>query len=77
MKFFLLRVASFCLFGMWYSQIGFCQQTPLRVGKHNLTLQWISWDKPGSATITQIKGAYYIKGSQKSVTTTDSLTIEG
>ncbi len=77
MKLFLLQVTSFCLFGMWCSQIGFCQQTPLRVGKHNLTLQWIEANKPGSAVITQKKGDYYIKGSQKGTTTSDSLTIEG
>ena len=34
-------------------------------GKHSLTLQWISWEKPGSVTITAIDDNWYsIQGSQ-------------
>ncbi|MCU0353869.1 MAG: hypothetical protein MUD08_09065 [Cytophagales bacterium] len=53
------------------------QQSPLRVGKHNLTLQWISWDVPGTAVVSQKNGKYFIKGNQKSKTSSDSLYIEG
>ena len=55
----------------------FVQQPPLRVGKHNLTLQWISWDFPGSAVVSQRNGKYFIKGNQKSKTSSDSLSIDG
>lgn len=35
------------------------------LGKHKLSLQWISWDYFGSATVTNKKGVYYLKGEQK------------
>lgn len=38
---------------------------PTFTGKHELTLQWISWDKPGSAMISPSDNGWYtIKGSQ-------------
>jgi hypothetical protein len=38
---------------------------PTFAGRHDLTLQWISWDKPGSAIITESDlGWYTIKGNQ-------------
>ena len=40
---------------------------PIRIGKHALTLQWISWDKPGSVIISKKAPDFYtIEGSQKS-----------
>lgn len=39
---------------------------PAFPGKHALTLQWISWNKPGSVTITAIDDKWYsIQGSQE------------
>ena len=35
------------------------------LGKHMLSLQWISWDKFGSATVTEKNGTLYIKGEQR------------
>ncbi len=49
----------------------------LRPGLHNLTLQWIGWDKPGSATVTEEKTGYRIKGEQREPSTGDYLTIDG
>jgi len=38
---------------------------PTIAGKHDLTLQWISWERPGSAMITASdNNSYNIKGSQ-------------
>ena len=34
-------------------------------GKHNLTLQWIGWDRPGSVTIVPVENGWYtISGKQ-------------
>lgn len=45
-------------------------------GKHALTLQWISWDKPGTVNFTKIgKNLYKVSGSQKKGR--EYLTIEG
>jgi hypothetical protein len=35
------------------------------LGRHMLSLQWISWDYFGTATITNSRGVYRITGEQK------------
>jgi hypothetical protein len=35
------------------------------VGRHRLSLQWVSWDYFGVATVTNRRGVYSIKGEQK------------
>ena len=47
------------------------------LGKHMLSLQWVSWDHFGSATVTNSRGVYRIKGEQKGRGNTDYLTIDG
>lgn len=48
------------------------------VGKHKLSLQWISWEDFGTATITKTGNKkYYCKGSQYSKENSDYLKIEG
>lgn len=50
----------------------------LRTGKHSLTLQWISWEIPGSVTITKIgDNKYKIEGQQISQENSDYLKISG
>lgn len=36
------------------------------LGKHRLTLQWISWDHPGSAEVTEDQGTLRLQGEQRS-----------
>jgi len=47
------------------------------LGRHKLSLQWISWDYFGVATVTNKQGVYSIKGQQKGRGNSDLLTIEG
>lgn len=35
------------------------------LGKHKISLQWISWDYFGTATVTNSRGVYRIKGEQR------------
>jgi len=35
------------------------------LGRHRLSLQWVSWDYFGLATVTNRRGAYSIRGEQK------------
>src|SRR5215204_1119880 len=35
------------------------------LGRHRFSLQWISWDYFGTATVTNRRGIYSIKGEQK------------
>jgi hypothetical protein len=47
------------------------------VGRHKLSLQWISWDYFGIVTVNNIRGVYSIKGEQKGRGNTDFVTIDG
>ena len=47
------------------------------LGKHMLSLQWISWDYFGSATVTNKDGVFYLKGRQKGRGNTDFVEIDG
>ena len=50
----------------------------LRAGKHNFTLQWISWDTPGSVSIQPAEDGWFsIDGGQKSRQKKDYITING
>lgn len=47
------------------------------LGEHLLSLQWISWDYFGTATVVDQKGVLYLKGSQKGDNNTDYVEVEG
>ena len=47
------------------------------LGKHKVSLQWISWDYFGAATVTNKNGVFYLKGGQKQRKGSDYLTIDG
>ena len=47
------------------------------LGRHMLSLQWISWDHFGSAEVTNSRGVYRVKGEQKGRGNTDFLTVDG
>jgi hypothetical protein len=47
------------------------------LGKHKLSLQWISWDYFGTAIVTNKNGVLYLKGEQKQRAGKDYLKIDG
>lgn len=47
------------------------------LGRHKLSLQWISWDYFGTATVTERGGVLYLKGSQRQRGGADYLTVDG
>ena len=47
------------------------------LGKHRFSLQWISWDYFGAATVTERGGVLYVKGEQKQRGGSDFVRIEG
>jgi hypothetical protein len=47
------------------------------LGRHMLSLQWISWNYFGTATVTNKAGIYYLKGNQKQRGGTDFLEVDG
>ena len=46
-------------------------------GRHKLSLQWISWDHFGVATVMNRSGIYYLKGEQRRRGNSDFLRIDG
>lgn len=47
------------------------------LGRHKISLQWISWDYFGTADITERKGVLYLKGRQDGRKSTDFVTVDG
>lgn len=47
------------------------------LGRHKLSLQWISWDYFGTANVTRRGGVYRLKGQQKGRGNTDLVTVDG
>ncbi|MBL8204337.1 MAG: hypothetical protein JNM09_08910 [Blastocatellia bacterium] len=47
------------------------------LGKHKLSLQWISWEYFGTATVTEKNGMLFVKGEQKSRQGSDFVRVEG
>src|SRR6478752_9540443 len=49
------------------------------LGRHKLSLQWVSWDYFGVATVTNRDGVYSLKGEQKGrgQTKSDFVKIDG
>jgi len=47
------------------------------LGRHKLSLQWISWDYFGIATVRNNAGVYSLRGEQKGRGNDDVLTIKG
>ena len=59
------------------TQINSIKARNLLIGRHNLSLQWISWDYFGTATVTNKNGFYYLKGRQKSRENSDYVEVNG
>ena len=47
------------------------------LGRHKISLQWISWDYFGTASVTERKGVLYLKGRQDGRKSTDFLSVDG
>jgi len=68
------------------SAVGFAQQktdvndakaAKMLLGKHKISLQWISWEYFGVANVTNKGGVYRLKGEQKGRESTDLVTVDG
>lgn len=47
------------------------------LGKHKLSLQWISWDYFGTVIVTNRKGNFLIKGRQQQLNSDNFVAIDG
>ena len=64
-------------FGQERTQVNDAAAAKMLLGRHMLSLQWISWDHFGSAVVTKRDGVYSIKGEQKGRGNTDFLSVDG
>lgn len=69
--------ACVSVFGQEKTVINSASAKKMLLGKHRFSLQWISWDYFGIATVTDKKGVLYLKGEQKGRAADDYLTIDG
>ena len=74
---FLLASLAFTSFAQAKTDVNDPAAARMLAGKHMLSLQWISWDHFGSATVTNKEGLYSIKGGQKGRGNSDFVTIDG
>lgn len=63
----LLVFFAFCfsVFGQEKTVVNDANAGKMLLGKHLLSLQWISWDRFGAANVVNRRGVYYLKGEQK------------
>ena len=73
----LLLITALGSFGQDRTEVKSAKAKQMLLGKHKLSLQWISWDNFGTATVTDRKGVLYLKGRQSGHGSTDFVTVDG
>ena len=73
----LLLLLSGFSYGQQKTVVNDANGARLLLGDHSLSLQWVSWDHPGKATIKNKAGVYSLLGSQKSRSNTDFVIVDG
>lgn len=68
---------GFSVFAQEKTLVNDANAKKMLLGKHLFSLQWISWDYFGAATVTDQKGTLYLKGEQKGRGNADFVTIDG
>jgi len=76
-KFLLLTIGAFSVFGQEKTIINDAKASVALLGRHKLSLQWISWDYFGAANVTNRNGVWRLKGEQKSRKDSDFVKIDG
>lgn len=76
-KLFLLTICAFSVFAQEKTVINDTKARFALVGRHKLSLQWISWDYFGAASVVNRNGVLYLKGEQKSRANSDFVKIDG
>lgn len=73
----LFCLATFAVSAQDRTDINNAAAARMLLGKHKLSLQWISWDYFGAARVTNRGGVYTVKGEQKGRGNTDFVRIDG
>jgi hypothetical protein len=75
----LLALMAIATFAQTRTDVNDASAARMLLGRHKLSLQWVSWDYFGTATVTNRRGTYSIKGEQRGrgQQRTDLVTIDG
>ncbi|HEX8287445.1 MAG TPA: hypothetical protein VF556_05605 [Pyrinomonadaceae bacterium] len=73
----LISTFVFTAYGQEKTVVSDANAKAMLLGKHKLSLQWISWDYFGAATVSNVNGVLRLKGEQKSRDGKDYLKIDG
>ncbi len=76
-KLLLFAVCAFSAFAQEKTVVNDAKARAMLVGRHKLSLQWISWDYFGAASVFNRNGVLYLKGEQKSRKDSDFVKIDG
>lgn len=76
-SFLFLAVLNSLVFAQDKTVVNDANAEKMLLGKHRLSLQWISWDYFGTATVTNKNGVLSLGGEQKQRGGTDYLKIDG
>ena len=76
-KFLLLAVCALTAFGQEKTVVNDAKARAALVGRHKLSLQWISWDYFGTASVVNRNDVLYLKGEQKSRENSDFVKLDG
>ena len=64
-------------FAQQRTRINDARAKAMLLGRHRLSLQWISWDYFGTATVTERRGVLFLKGEQKGRGSSDFVRVDG
>jgi hypothetical protein len=77
MSFALLSFLGLAAFAQDGTRIRDAAASRALLGRHKLSLQWVSWDRFGVAKVTNRHGRYFVKGEQRGRGNKDFVTIDG
>lgn len=75
--FLLISAFGVSVFAQEKTVVSDAKAKAMLLGKHKLSLQWISWDYFGTATVSNAKGVMRLKGEQKARRGNDFVKIDG
>ena len=75
--FLLISAFGVSVFAQEKTVVSDAKAKAMLLGRHKLSLQWISWDYFGTANVSNVKGVLRLKGEQQARGGNDFVKIDG
>ena len=75
--FLLISAFGVSVFAQEKTVVSDAKAKAMLLGRHKLSLQWISWDYFGTANVSNVKGVLRLKGEQRKRGGNDYVKIDG